>query len=84
MLETKPVRSYQAVRDAIDLKRGAPLNPVESVVWSLEQLLGNLFEFSLHLWDQRHPDGPRTVAAIAEAACESDPLIADLLRSTAR
>ncbi len=84
MLETEPVRSYQAVREAIELKRGEQLNPVESVVWSLEQLLGSLFEFSLHLWDQRNPDGPRTIAAIAEAARESDPLIADLLRWTAR
>lgn len=85
MLEKNPVRSAQAVQDAIHCKpAGERLTPVESAIHSLEQLFGSLFKFSLHRWHQRYPEGPHVIAAIAEAAREADPLIADLLRWTAQ
>lgn len=99
MLEEVPVRSYEAVREAIDSKLGSgvgllardaavKLEPVEHVVWALDNLLACLFEFRLHIWDQGFAgpdyDGPRVIAGIARAARASDPVIAELLLWTCR
>ncbi|HEY0880933.1 MAG TPA: hypothetical protein VGD87_05355, partial [Archangium sp.] len=94
MLEPKPVRTYEEVREAIDSKLGSgvglsaeaaarQLAPEEHVVWALDNLLACLFDFRLHLWDQgfaqRGYDGPRQIAALAQAGREVDPVVADLL-----
>jgi hypothetical protein len=93
------MRSYEAVREGIDARLGSgvglsaaqaalELTPVEHVVWALDNLLANLFEFRLHLWHQGFTgaeyDGVRIISVIAEQARSIDPLIADLLRWTAR
>lgn len=98
MLEPSPVRTYEEVRLAIDSKLGSGvglssgeasrrLEPVEHVVWALDNLLACLFDFRLHVWNQSFTgpgyDGPRIVSAIAREARELDPLIADLLLWTA-
>lgn len=98
MLEAAAVRTYEEVRLAIDSKLGGGvgltsgeasrhLEPVEHVVWALDNLLACLFDFRLHIWDQSFTgpgyDGPRIVSAIAHEARELDPLVADLLLWTA-
>lgn len=98
MLLPAPVRTYDAVRARIDAALGegrmspreaaALLHGADQAVWVLDNLLACLFEDRFHIWDQGFVqgdvDGPAAVAAIAEAAREVDPLVADLLRWTAR
>lgn len=99
MLEPTPVRTYEAVRESIDAKLGdgigmptaeaaAKLEGVEEVVWVLDNLLACVFDFRLHIWDQGFRgagyDGPSVIAGVAEVARPSHPIVADLLRWTAR
>jgi hypothetical protein len=94
-----PQRTYAEVRARIDavLGTGVGLSVAEAArlvrgadhaVWALDNLMACLAEDRLHIWDQSFCsgvyDGPRAIDAIAEAAREIDPLVADLLRWTAR
>lgn len=93
------VTAYEVLREEIDAALGdglgldpkvavARLSPAAHTVWVLDNLLADLFDFRLHLWDQtfadRGYDGVRVVSAIAEQQREVDPLVADLLRWTMR
>lgn len=94
-----PLRTYESVRERIDAKLGdgiglgageaaSRLAPDEHAVWVLDNLLGCLWDHRFHIWDQgfagRDYDGPAALAALAEAARDLDPVVADLLRWTAR
>ncbi len=95
---SSPGRTYDAVRARIDAGLGggqmsagvaaALLHGADQAVWALDNLLSCVFDDRFHIWDQGFVqadlDGPRLISAIAESAREVNPLIADLLRWTAR
>ncbi len=95
---SKPERTYDAVRARIDAVLGAGhvsagvaaarLHGADQAVWALDNLLSCVFDDRFHIWDQGFVqadlDGPRLISAIAETAREVNPVVADLLRWTAR
>jgi len=98
-LLSAPQRTYADVRARIDGALGSGIGlPVaeaagrltgtEHAVWALDNLLACLAQERFHIWDQNFcsgdHDGPRAIDSIAEAGRAVDPLVADLLRWTAR
>jgi hypothetical protein len=94
------VRDPDAVREAVDARlppgeqlplpaARERLNAVERVEWALGELLVNMFDRSFHLWAQAwcldaSCRGPEVISVIAEEGRTLDPVVAELLRWTAR
>jgi hypothetical protein len=94
-----PQRTYADVRARIDGALGSGfgvpvdeaagrLTGAEHAVWALDNLIACLAQDRFHIWDQSFCsgdyDGPRAIDSIAEAGRAVDPVVADLLRWSAR